>query len=653
MSETESEKEIASTTGKKRNWEIKRAQKRRDAEREPVTRVFYRLQPKHSNLLLLACLWAICLFLCFITWAQWADITIDVGREMYVPIELNKGRILFRDVIYQYGPLIPYWHALLFRIFGIHLYVLYSASLIVILTIVTLLFRIGCEFADPIYAFTAGLAFLLEGYERGVVFTYGLPYSFPAIYSSLAMVLMMYLGILLIKKRGGRKPLFWAALTSALTLLIKQEFGVFSLVFLIVLLVVRCWQHRSVRALVHDVLLCVPPMLVAAGVYLYFCSLGGLKLLLEENFASAPQHYFTKHYGAVWADVAGMRITTVRLYELFKNAIKIAVFWTIWIFVMRWIASQLVSRFPRSAALLFAIVCALSIAAITIKETTPLHPTFAFPNSMYAFVAVLLILTGWRLKKEVEPSLLARAFLVFGALVVAFRTCTSVRFYEYPIYYNPLLYLCALILLALIVGRAMAGRSTFEQRAMKWGTITLLWAGLAGASLPNYAHRIPSNKMLETRRGKMVVYPGRKAAPYKKTLAFLEWVKANGRSAMILPEDTSLYFFAEISAPSRFYALTPGMIAPGAITDGYLRDLARAQVDYIVLTNRPTPEYGAPYFGIDFDQSVLQWIDAHYNVVGEIGQFAHHPNELPWGALIYRRRGLAPVGVPAPLPGTF
>jgi hypothetical protein len=156
-----------------------------------------------------------------------------------------------------------------------------------------------------------------------------------------------------------------------------------------------------------------------------------------------------------------------------------------------------------------------------------------------------------------------------------------------------------------------------------------------------------------TRRGEIAIYPGEKAAPYKKTLAFLEWIKANGRSAMILPEDTTLYFFAETSAPSRFYALTPGMIAPGAMTESYLRDLARAQVDYIVLTNRPSPEYGTPYFGIDFDQPVLQWIDAHYEVVGEIGQFAHHPNELPWGALIYRRRGLAPVGIPAPVPGTF
>ncbi len=609
---------------------------------------------QHSNLLLLATLWAICLFLCILTWAQWADVSIDVGREMYVPVELNRGRTLFRDIIYQYGPLIPYWHALLYRVFGIHLYVLYSASLAVILAIVSLLFRIGREFAPPIYAFTAGLAFLLEAYERRVVFSYALPYGFPAIYSSLAMVLMMYLGILVIKRRGGRQPIFWVAVTSALSLLIKQEFGVFSLVFLLILLAVRYWQDRSGRALAHDVLLCIPPMLIAASVYLYFCSLGGLKLLLTENFTSAPQHYFTKRYGAVWADVTGMKITTVRLYQMGKNAIKMALFWAIWILVMRWILGRLASGFPRSRSLLFGFICVLSTVAIAIKETTPLHPTFAFPNSMYAFVVVFLILTGWQLAhNKLEPSLLARAFLAFGALVIGLRTCTDVTFYGYPIYYNPLLYLCAIIFLAWLIERAMAGKSHFEQQAMRWGTITLLWAGLAGASLPNYVPRIPSDKMLVAPRGKMAIHPGAKAAPYKKTLAFLNWVKANGRSAMILPEDTSLYFFAEISAPSRFYSLAPGIIAPGAMTESYLQDLARAQVDYIVLTNRPSPEYGVPYFGIDFDQPVLQWIDAHYEVVGEIGQFSHHPLEVPWGALIYRRRGLAPVGVPAPVPGTL
>jgi hypothetical protein len=543
---------------------------------------------------------------------------------------------------------------LLYRVFGIHLYVLYSASLAVILAIVSLLFRIGCEFAPPVFAFTGGLAFLLEAYERGAVFSYGLPYSFPAIYSSLAMVLMMYLGILVIQRRGGGHPIFWVAVTSAISLLIKQEFGVFSLVFLILLLLVRYWQYRSGRVLGRDVLLCIPPMLAAAAVYLYFCSLGGLKLLLEENFTSAPQHYFTKRYGAVWAEVTGMRITTVRLFQMFKNAIKIGIFWTIWILAMRWILGRLASGFPRSRSLLFGILCVLSSIAIAVKQTTPLHPTYAFPNSMYAFVLVLLIVTGWQLaSNKREPLLLARAFLVFGALLVGFRTCTDVTFYGYPIYYNPLLYLCVMIFLAWIVGRVMAGRSRFEQQAMKWGTITLLWAGLAGASLPNYALRVRQSRMLVTPRGKMAIYPAEKAAPYKETLAFLNWAKANGRSAMILPEDTSLYFFAGISAPSRFYSLAPGIIAPGAMTESYLRDLARAQVDYIVLTNRPSPEYGVPYFGIDFDQPVLQWINAHYEVVGQIGQFAHHPREIPWGALIYRRRGLAPAGVTAPVPGTL
>lgn len=621
---------------------------------EPVSRAnLLRVARHHADTLLMAALWVICLLLCFLTWAQWANVSIDVGREMYVPAELNRGRTLFRDVMYPYGPLIPYWHAILYRVFGAHLYVLYSVSLAVTLAIVSLLFRIGREFVAPVYAFTAGVAFLLEAFERGVVFSYALPYSFPAIYSSLAMALMVYFGIRAIKS-SGRQPVFWAAVTSAFSLLIKQEFGVFSLLLLIILLLARYGRSQSRRALARDALLCIPPMLAVAGVYLYSCSLSGLRLLLEENFMSAPQHYFTQHYGAVWAEVAGMQISVAHLLQVFKNSMKVGVFWTAWIFGMRWMVGRIASGFARWRNLIFGIICFVSIAAIEMKTVTPLDPAYAFPTSMYAFVLILFVMAGWQLKRNrLEPFSLARAFLIFAALVVGFRVCTNVSFYGYPIYYDPLLYLCALILLAGIIKRAMAGRSPFEQQAMHWGTVILLLGALAAASVPNYALRIPGSRMLVTEHGKLAIYSEQKNASYEKTLAFFEWAKANGRSVMVLPEDTALYFFAGISAPSRFYALTPGVIAPGAMTQSYLQDLARARVDYVVLTNRPFPEYGAPYFGIDFDRPVLEWIDLHYEVVGQIGRFGYHPFEIPWGALIYRQRGLAPLDVPGPVPGKF
>ncbi len=49
---------------------------------------------------------------------KWSDPIIDSGREWIVPDALARGELLYRDVVYWFGPFTPYAHAGLFRIFG-------------------------------------------------------------------------------------------------------------------------------------------------------------------------------------------------------------------------------------------------------------------------------------------------------------------------------------------------------------------------------------------------------------------------------------------------------------------------------------------------------------------------------------------------------
>ena len=49
---------------------------------------------------------------------KWSDPIIDSGREWIVPDALSRGELLYRDVVYWFGPFTPYWHALFFRLAG-------------------------------------------------------------------------------------------------------------------------------------------------------------------------------------------------------------------------------------------------------------------------------------------------------------------------------------------------------------------------------------------------------------------------------------------------------------------------------------------------------------------------------------------------------
>ncbi len=58
------------------------------------------------------------LLLFLVSRGRWSDPISDSGREWIVPDTLARGEVLYRDVVYWFGPLSPYAHALLFRLFG-------------------------------------------------------------------------------------------------------------------------------------------------------------------------------------------------------------------------------------------------------------------------------------------------------------------------------------------------------------------------------------------------------------------------------------------------------------------------------------------------------------------------------------------------------
>jgi hypothetical protein len=79
------------------------------------------------------------------TWGNWGYLTIDCGREIYVPTVLLKHKVLYRDIWYLYGPAAPYFNALLFKIFGIRLTVLYLAGAFSALGSILFLYLAGAE----------------------------------------------------------------------------------------------------------------------------------------------------------------------------------------------------------------------------------------------------------------------------------------------------------------------------------------------------------------------------------------------------------------------------------------------------------------------------------------------------------------------------
>ena len=134
----------------------------------------------------LTALGALFAWLLFVTWHRWGDIVVDCGRDAYLAMRLADGDVLYRDVTSQYPPLAPYLNALLFRLFGTHLDVLYASGMVSAALVTGLCYRLGRRVVPPGEAAAiAGLLMLTCGFGP---FLYN--YILPATYSGLYGIIL-------------------------------------------------------------------------------------------------------------------------------------------------------------------------------------------------------------------------------------------------------------------------------------------------------------------------------------------------------------------------------------------------------------------------------------------------------------------------------
>src|SRR4029077_15940476 len=174
----------------------------------------------YIGLLTLVILWAARMYA---TWATWGSLTIDSGHEMYVPLVISEGKTLYRDIWYMHGPLAPYFNSFLYRLFGVHLNVLYWAGSLTALACAVLLYFTGMALSSWLVGWTVGAVLLIQAFDPGI-FNFAFPYSYDTAYGSLSACVFLWFAIRAIRSRRG----WWtlgAGSAAGAALLCKIEMG--------------------------------------------------------------------------------------------------------------------------------------------------------------------------------------------------------------------------------------------------------------------------------------------------------------------------------------------------------------------------------------------------------------------------------------------
>jgi hypothetical protein len=574
------------------------------------------------------------------TWEQWGDLRVDTGREMYVPAMLAQGKMLYRDLWYPYMPLAPYLEALFFRIFGVHLLVLYLSGLAITLGFALMLFELSRRFLLPAGAALVAFGYLVQAFNASE-FNYALPYAYAAAYGSFFGLVFLFFLVRHIRRETGPNLLL-AGLAAGLALLAKQEFGAACWLVLVVALLGNYWGHRSLRSLGEEALRCIPGLAVFLLGFGWFVWRLSLRFVVFENFQSTPGSYFMRTYGAKWVADRGLRFVPSEILSTMGIALLCLGVWfsVAWVarsaFSNRWFSARTVARVLAAGIViaLIGLVRHRHWAGYLFWNRSNAEFLF-FPIGMFWLACAVFLWKAVRYLRTKNREYLALAAVGAYALASGIRIMVQVEPRNYSIFYDSVIFLTFVFVLVSVFQWVLRSLPEATERWLLFGLLTMEAAGLLATLLPVPIPGYPFPSALHTDYG--TIYTTREnAAVIRPAIAFMKEQKALGKHVLVLPEELPLYFFAAMEAPSRWYQLSPGILLPGA-EDSYIAELRGAGIDYVLVSNHSNAEYGVPYFGLDFHQKIYGWIQDNYEVSGEFGHFVRERGS-PYGLLIYRKR---------------
>ncbi len=524
-----------------------------------------------------------------VSWQRWINPFVDSGRELDVPWRLAQGEWLYRDITYYYGPLGPWVNALALRLFGNRWLVLETVCGALSVVIFWLLFRITRRAGSLLSATVAVTlaAALCMGAPRGGAFIF--PYSSSSLFALAGCLLT-------IDAATGEPRRRWLiALGIAIALASRVEVG--AAAGGIVLLAALRSRDRSVARV--DAAMVTLGALVAGGIYGIACAGVSWKILLSDGpfspFVAMPQE---------WRD---LYLQVSGLDDPVKTAGRIA--------ISLLLGGVLLATAARARRDVFTIagllLLVLSVGNPWRDTACNLPPVLAILPTAAGMAALFL------LRRPLEERDRARFLLFAGsaalALRVLFGLSIGARMSPYSAVPLPGLLATGVVLVFDVLAPRLAAPRLFRVRmAVVFAAFGLLFLYRVGM-----ADNGPRTVALQTAAGTLRL-PPQEAAAIGQTLHYLERNARAGETLAAFPEGGFFNFVLRLRSPLRQDLIVPGVLS-GEREDAVARQVELSGPRYVLLCNRPTPEYGPVAFGRDYAARLWSEVESRYVLTRSFG----------------------------------
>jgi 4-amino-4-deoxy-L-arabinose transferase-like glycosyltransferase len=586
-------------------------------------------------------------FMLKLSWFKWPDLLVDYGRELYVPWQINQGKVLYADIHHLYGPLSHYFNAFLFQIFGTGLSTLaYFNIFLVILLASFIYYLLRSDFGDMVSTVAVScflIVFAFSQYTGIANYNFVCPYSHEVTYG----IFLFFAALLTFKKYLAGQKIFHAAvigLLAGLLFLTKVEIFLAGFSAILFGLFLMFQKLKPVHPARHILVLILFFLLPVFAFFIYF----SLHMPVSAAFQAIIGSYKNIFVGALAGNIFYQNISGID--DPVQNFLLIARYTAGYLllfvfagFIAYWVSRAIQKKrlygaivFTFAALLLFTFFASYPINWLEIAKP---YPVFIF--LLLAFLAYRLIKEGDD-KTVAEPQLPFFVLAIFSLLLL-FKMLLNVRFYHYGF---ALAMPAALVMICLMLHH-------FPRLISRWGNKNAA-AGLMGVfiffslffcfhytksvyQIKNYAVAGGSDNFFTFDAG--VLEHG---AIVNKTLEQINAFIPENETFIVLPEGVMLNYLSRRNNPSRYFEFTPNFVeAIGE--EQILNDISGNTPSFVILVDKDTSEHGARYFGKDYALNISTWIAGNYDKVQQIGQ--EPLAGMGFGVIIARKKQGTDLGI--------
>jgi hypothetical protein len=555
--------------------------------------------------------------LTFKTWRKWPDLVIDFGAQLYMPWQISTGAVLYRDVHYLAGgPLSQYYHALLFKIFGVSFLTLIVSNLVVVALLTAIIYFCFYRCADQLTAITACVAelvaFAFAHYTTVGIFNYITPYSAEVVHG----LVLSALAVGLLAAWFETENIRYAAAVgfcAGLTLLTKPDLFV-ALVLTIAASAALFWlAKRKQKFLGRSLaLMTAAGTIPAIGFFLWFFRV--------EDFSRSAQSLFAAWIPLLTTSAAnnpfyrwcmGLDMPWVHLRQTFLQFFDLIAIVA---------ACALLCRRKIPALLAFVLPALGALALIKVSWD---FNWFNCGHCLPLVCVTTLVLLAWRgFRDGWEPRVVFALLWTIWSLALLAKLGFFCRIWHYGFALAMPAFVTGIYLLLWALPQQLqrCGVRANVFRGLLWLMLLPGLIRLTQASLKLY-----SDKTLAVGSGadRILAFDPHFRPVDADVAAALRWVETNmpSRATLaVLPQGAMINYLSRHTNPCGYVAWNPPEMAAFG-QDKMTTALIAHSPDYVIELFVNYSEYGEKCFGQEkrFGLDAQQWIDANYRQVLLIG----------------------------------